>query len=95
MAKNVEIALKNTGIRITCQTAEEASQIYNDMGHRSGFVIDGEELKSKGPIDDHSYFAGYTRDYFKKYFGASDKLQALAEEKGLVTQHDDEIDLEV
>lgn len=70
MSKPATIYFKDTGIHITCETPEEAFLIYWDMGHRPGFVINGEELRTKGPIEGSpgSYFAGYTRGFFKKYF---------------------------
>lgn len=69
MASNTAtIKFKDTGITITCQSAEEAFKIYWDMGHRPGFIINGEELKKKGPTGPHEWWAGYTRDFFKRYF---------------------------
>lgn len=62
------IEFKNTGITITCHSAEEAFQIYWDMGHRPGFVINGEELQKKGPTGPNEWFAGYTRSFFERYF---------------------------
>lgn len=106
--KKAEIYFKNTGIRITCETSEEAFQIYWDMGHRPGFVINGEELQQKGPTKEpNSYFAGYTRGFFEKYFEDKEKdvtmdkyaenlesLQRRAEEKGLYVDTEDSKELE-
>ena len=110
--KKIEIYFKNTGIKMTCETAEEAYEIYWDMGHRPGFVINGEELKQKGPMKSDNphvsaYFAGYSRDFFKKYVDEDEKsasaakydedleaLQRKAEEKGLYDGADTENELE-
>lgn len=105
--KKAEIYFKNTGIKMTCETAEEAFMIYWDMGHRPGFVINGEELRQTGPTGEpNAYFAGYTRDFFKKYFDTPEKdsakyeenlesLQRRAEEKGLYEAPDDDDELEL
>ena len=69
----VKIIIKDTGIKITCNTYEEAFIVYNRFGHQFTVVIEGEELKRMGPEESKnsnvkSYYAGYTRNYFKKYF---------------------------
>lgn len=64
----VHIHLKDTGIDITCETSEELHTLYSDLGTRYIFIIEGIEIKKMGPTSPGSYFAGYTKDYFKKNF---------------------------
>lgn len=77
MSKPATIYFKDTGIHITCETPEEAFQIYWDMGHRPGFVINGEELQKKGPTGPNEWFAGYTRSFFNRYFPEKSKEESV------------------
>lgn len=107
--KKAEIYFKNTGIKMTCETAEEAFMIYWDMGHHPGFVINGEELKQMGPMESDNphiaaYWGGYTRDFFKRYFDNEkemskaekdlENLQRIADEKGLRVESENEAEPE-
>lgn len=109
--KKADIYIKGTGIKISCETSEEAFWLYNGLGHKPGFVINGEELQNMGPTESKNphvkaYFAGYTRDFFKKYFDTPEKesakyeenlesLQRKAEEKGLYEAPDNVDELEL
>lgn len=109
--KKADIYFKGTGIKISCETPEEAFWLYNSLGHKPGFVINGEELNNMGPVEDgnpnvRSYFAGYTRGFFQKYFNEPEKesvkyeeslesLQRRAEEKGLYEAPDEDNELEL
>lgn len=64
----VNIYLKDTNINITCETVDELYSIYFNLSHKYNFIINGKEIRSKGPMEDGGYFAGYTRGYFEKNF---------------------------
>ena len=65
----MKIELKNTAIKMTCETAEEAYNLYSDLGRNFTFIINGVELEKKGERANGAYFGGYTRSYFNQFEG--------------------------
>lgn len=107
--KKADIYIKGTGIKISCETSEEAFWLYKGLGHKPGFVINGEELKQMGPMESDNphiaaYWGGYTRDFFKRYFENEkemsktekdlENLQRIADEKGLRVESENEAEPE-
>ena len=66
----VEMIVKNTSIRITCDNLEDLYTAYNALRDKV-LIVNGDELRPTGKTVTEksiSYFAGYTDGYFKKYF---------------------------
>ena len=66
----VEMLVKDTSIKVTCDNLEDLFSVYHELRHKV-LIVNGDELKPTGPVvteTSHSYFAGYTKGYFKKYF---------------------------
>lgn len=66
-----QVTIKNTGITVTCNTAEELYTLYRAFNAVlvDAIIINGEELMPMGKrMNKNCAFGGYTRSYFEKYF---------------------------
>lgn len=64
----VNVHLKDTNINITCETVEELYSLHFNLSYKYDFIINGVEIRSVGPMEGGGYFAGFTREWFKKNF---------------------------
>lgn len=70
----VNVKLKDTSINITCDNYEDLYSLYFLLGGKYTFIVNDEvELKRTGRVENNNehideWFAGYSRDWFKKKF---------------------------
>ena len=68
----VEVEVKtnrgNIVRKFECKNVDDLYSLYRTYKYDCSITVNGEELKSPGWTSDTSYFAGYTKKSFNKFF---------------------------